>query len=61
MELEEQEGVERPANRCEVCGARLTEDEMREVLLGNGPVLCKIHAAEEVPISEETAAFDDPA
>jgi hypothetical protein len=61
MELEEQEGVEHPANRCGVCGAKLTDDEMREALAGEGPVLCKIHAAEEVPISEETAAFDDPA
>jgi hypothetical protein len=61
MELEEQEGVEKPSNRCEVCGAELTEDEMREVVLASGPVLCKIHAAEEVPVSEEETAFDEPA
>lgn len=53
MELEEQEGVERPGSRCEVCGVPLTSDEQRELLLAGGPVLCAIHAAEELPAADD--------
>ncbi len=61
MELEEHEGVERPGERCEVCGAVLTSDEQRDVLTGGGPVMCKIHAAEQVPVADDETGFGDPA
>jgi len=43
---------------CEECGARLTPEEQRAVLESGGPALCKIHAAEEVPVAEESESFD---
>ena len=45
--------------RCEECGAPLTEREKAVVLESGGPNLCAIHAAEEVPLSEEEAISDD--
>jgi len=34
---------------CEVCGAQLTPQEMADALESGGPVLCAVHAAEELP------------
>jgi hypothetical protein len=48
VELEEQEGVETVGDRCEECGAQLTEREMQTVLESGGPVLCTIHAQERL-------------
>jgi hypothetical protein len=45
MDLEERT-LETVGDRCEECGAKLTEDEQRAVLESGGPALCKIHAAE---------------
>jgi hypothetical protein len=58
MDLEERT-LETASEHCEECGAKLTDDEMRTVLESGGPSLCKIHAAERVPISEEDAAAVD--
>ena len=58
MDLEEHT-LPQVGERCEVCGARLTEDEMRAALESGGPTLCKIHAAEEIPLDEE--AGEQPA
>jgi methionyl-tRNA synthetase len=60
MELEEQT-LDRAGDRCEECGARLTPDELEAVIESGGPTLCKIHAAEQVPVSEDEAAFGEPA
>jgi hypothetical protein len=48
MDLEERT-LEHPGDHCEVCGAKLTAEEMRDVLESGGPVLCSIHALEEEP------------
>jgi hypothetical protein len=48
VDLEERT-LETMSDRCEECGAKLTEDEQRAVLESGGPVLCKIHAAEVLP------------
>jgi uncharacterized protein with PIN domain len=37
------------ADRCEECGARLTQAEMQAVRESGGPALCSIHAAEDEP------------
>ncbi|HVE67851.1 MAG TPA: hypothetical protein VNB64_04650 [Solirubrobacteraceae bacterium] len=61
MDLEERT-LESIGDRCEECGARLTPDEQQAVLESGGPALCKIHAADVVPIAEEdTAGGDDDA
>jgi hypothetical protein len=52
MELEEQSGVDRVGERCEECGARLTEGELKTTLESGGPALCSVHAAEVVPLDE---------
>ena len=52
MDLEERT-LETLGDRCEECGAKLTRDEQQVVLESGGPVLCKIHAAEVVPVAEE--------
>jgi hypothetical protein len=48
MDLEEHT-LEQSGDRCEECGAKLTEEELRDVLESGGPVLCSIHALEEEP------------
>jgi hypothetical protein len=55
MDLEEHT-LESAGERCEECGAKLTEDELAQVLESGGPTLCKIHAAEVVPVGEEADA-----
>jgi hypothetical protein len=37
---------------CAECGARLTEQEIQAALDSDGPFLCTVHAAEEVPLEE---------
>jgi len=49
----EEHTIETAGDRCEVCGVALTEQELREVVLGGGPQLCTVHATEE-------NALDDP-
>lgn len=48
MSLEERT-IENVGDRCEECGAKLTEAEMQAVLESGGPALCSIHAAEDEP------------
>ena len=60
MDLEEHT-LETAGDRCEECGAALTPEEIRAVLESGGPTLCKIHAAEQVPVGQEEAAFEDDA
>lgn len=55
MDLEERT-LETIGDRCEECGAKLTQEEQAAVLESGGPVLCKIHAAEVVPLAEEDSA-----
>jgi hypothetical protein len=52
MDLEERT-LETIDDRCQECGAQLTREELEAVLESGGPSLCKIHAAEVVPLSEE--------
>ncbi len=59
MDLEESEGTEQVATRCEECGAKLTERELEQVLESGGPALCTTHAQEEVPVSDEDALTED--
>jgi len=51
MDLEEHTIEELP-DRCEECGAPLTEAEQEAVLESGGPALCSIHAAEELAVDE---------
>jgi hypothetical protein len=44
-------------DRCEVCGAPLTREELEAILEAGGPVLCAVHADEIVPVADE----DEPA
>ncbi len=47
-------GVEDPdVQHCAVCGAQLTPQEMADALESEGPALCAVHAAEELPELEE--------
>ena len=55
MDLEEHT-LETAGDRCEECGARLTEQELRTVLENGGPNLCAIHADDVVPVAEEDRA-----
>jgi hypothetical protein len=60
MDLEEHT-LESAGDRCEECGARLTAEEQQTVLESGGPTLCKIHAAEVVPLAEEDPVSGDDA
>jgi hypothetical protein len=57
VDLEERT-LETVGDRCEECGAPLTADEMQAVLESGGPALCKIHAAEDVPVDDEAPEFE---
>ena len=48
MDLEEK-SLEQVGDRCEECGAKLTEAELQAALESGGPALCSIHAAEDEP------------
>jgi len=41
------------ADRCEECGAKLTEAEQQAVLESGGPALCTVHAAEALALLDE--------
>jgi hypothetical protein len=60
MDLEEHT-LETAGETCEECGAKLTQEELAVVLESGGPALCKIHAAEVVPLADEDAAADEEA
>jgi hypothetical protein len=51
MDLEEHT-LETAGERCEECGAKLTEQELRTVLEAGGPNLCAIHANDFVSVGE---------
>ena len=54
MDLEEREGVEPLSERCQSCGARLTEAELQAALEGPADAfLCSRCAAEQVPVADE--------
>lgn len=52
MDLEEQT-LEKTGDRCEVCGAKLTAEELQVALENGGPALCTVHAAEVVSLEDE--------
>lgn len=54
MGLEEQT-IEELGERCQVCGARLTEAELEAAFESGGPTLCAVHAAEVVELAEDDA------
>jgi len=58
MDLEEKT-LETVGDRCEECGAKLTERELQQVIESGGPALCTVHAAEVVPVAEEDALEDE--
>jgi hypothetical protein len=54
MDLEEDVGVEQVKERCESCGARLTDAEIQAAIEGaNDAFLCARCASERVPVEEE--------
>ena len=64
MDLEEREGVEPVTEeRCEICGATLTQAEKEAMVRDGAAALCTVHAQEIVPIGEDADALagDDDA
>jgi hypothetical protein len=58
MSLEEHT-LESAGDRCDECGAKLTESELKVVLENGGPNLCALHAAEVVDVAEDPAGDPD--
>ncbi len=58
MDLEEKT-IEKPGDRCEECGAKLTPAELQAAMESGGPALCSVHADEVVPVSEDEADFGE--
>ena len=58
MDLEEHT-LESVGERCEECGATLTEREIELALEAGGPNLCSVHRAEAVALDEPVD--DEPA
>ena len=60
MDLEEKGGVEPVVKqKCEECGAELTEGEIRAAMESGKRYLCSVHAAEEVPAEEAPESEPD--
>jgi hypothetical protein len=57
MDLEERT-LETVGERCEECGAKLTEAELKTAMESGGPALCTVHAAEATPLDPD--ALDEP-
>jgi hypothetical protein len=55
MDLEESEGTEQVATRCEECGATLTPAELAAAMESGGPALCTVHAAEAEALPDDDA------
>jgi uncharacterized protein with PIN domain len=55
MGLEERT-IEELGDRCEECGAPLTDAEKEAALESGGPALCSVHAAEATALGDEDAA-----
>jgi Zn finger protein HypA/HybF involved in hydrogenase expression len=54
MDLEEHVGVEEVKERCQSCGTKLTDDEIKAALDGASDVfLCSRCASEQVAVEEE--------
>ena len=58
MDLEEHT-LESAGERCEECGAKLTQQELATALENGGPNLCAIHANDVVPVAEEADVAPD--
>ena len=59
MDLEENT-LEHTGDRCEECGAPLTDAELRTALESGGPALCSVCAAEDEPaLQSDDADFDE--
>jgi hypothetical protein len=56
MDLEEK-SLDQVGDRCEECGAKLTQGELQTAMETGGPALCSIHAAEDEPglVAEDDA------
>lgn len=55
----EEHTIEKLSDRCEECGAPLTAQELRAALESGGPVLCSVHAAENVTAEPDEAEAPD--
>jgi uncharacterized protein with PIN domain len=51
--------LERAGERCEECGAKLTDRELEQVIESGGPTLCAVHAAEVVPVADDATVDDE--
>ena len=58
MDLEEK-SLDEIGDRCEECGAKLTQAEIQAALESGGPALCTVHAEEFVPVGEEEDLFEE--
>jgi len=57
MELEPRSVDPLIERRCGHCGGPLSEEELKAALDAGSPPVCLHHAAEEVPIDEDEAAY----
>ncbi len=56
MDLEEK-SLDQVGDRCEECGAKLTQAEIEAAMESGGPALCTVHADEMVPVGDEDEEF----
>lgn len=61
MDLEERTLEDNLADRCEICGASLTEAEILAARESGPPFLCTAHAAEQLPVEEPEPPDAPPA
>ena len=56
MDLEEK-SLDQVGDRCEECGAKLTQAEIEAAMESGGPALCTVHADDMVPVGDEDEEF----
>ena len=49
----EEHTLEQVGDRCEECGAKLTDQELRAALENGTPALCSVHAAETLTLDPD--------
>jgi hypothetical protein len=55
----EEHTLESMGDRCEVCGAALTDREKEAALEAGGPTLCSVHLAELEPALEDESLEEE--
>jgi hypothetical protein len=55
----EEDTLEHLGDRCEVCGTKLSRQEMETAMESGTPALCSVHADELIALGDDEGDFGD--